>query len=197
MPDTKLTIYYTPLRDDVSRRFGKRLTTATDFINLSQAIQDSKAGYVSPSTLKRFWGYVSDSYSGRRQTTLDVLAVYLGYDSYSHYCSSIEKGEEEISGYNTSMSLDVGTLPPGSRLSVSWHPDRSIIMTYHGEFNFTIDEVKNSRLRKGCHVRAMTIIKGEPLILTILPDNADGLSLTYIAGKKNGVEWRLDAAVDS
>lgn len=75
MPDTKLTIYYKPLRDDVSRKYGKRLTTATDFINLSQAIQNSKAGYVSPSTLKRFWGYVSDSYSGRRQTTLDVLAV--------------------------------------------------------------------------------------------------------------------------
>lgn len=184
MADSKLLLYSKFLRDDVSRKYGKRLETSTDFANLSQSVRESKAGYVSQSTLKRFWGYVRDTYSARRTTTLDILAAYIGYDSFSHYCLSIEKGEEDISGYNTSMSLDVQTLSAGTRLSIRWHPDRNIVMTYQGDLTFVVDEVKNSRLKKGSRVRVMTIVKGEPLILSVLAADSSVEPMTYISGKK-------------
>lgn len=191
MADSKLLLYSKFLRDDVSRKYGKRLETSTDFANLSQSVRESKAGYVSQSTLKRFWGYVRDTYSARRTTTLDILAAYIGYDSFSHYCLSIEKGEEDISGYNTSMSLDVQTLSAGTILSIRWHPDRNIVMTYQGDLTFVVDEVKNSRLKKGSRVRVMTIVKGEPLILSVLAADSSVEPMTYISGKKNGVEWEI------
>lgn len=190
MPDTKLNIYSTFLRDDVSRKYGGRLVTSTDFANLSQAIRDSKAGYVSPSTLKRFWGYVRDNYTGRRVATLDVLAAYLGHDSFSDYCSSIEQGDADFSGYNTAMSLDVQSLEPGSSLCITWHPDRRIRLTYLGDLTFTVDEVINSRLAVGSRVRTLTIIKGQPLILSVLPTDGLARQMIYIAGKTNGVEFR-------
>lgn len=191
MPDPKLKIYSDFLRDDVSRKYGGRLVTSTDFQNLSQAIRVSKAGYVSPSTLKRFWGYVRDNYSRRRVATLDVLAAYIGYDSFDDYCTSIERSHIGISGFNTAMSLDVQTLAPGTRLSIAWHPDRVIRLTYIGELTFTVDEVTNSRLAVGTKVRALTIIKGQPLILTVLPDSGTSEGKIYIVGKTNGVEFTI------
>lgn len=103
-------MYYTTLRDDVGKRFGKRLETATDFVRLSQDIADKRAGYLSVSTLKRFWGYINDSYSSRRSSTLDILARYVGKKNFVEYVDWLKKGDSITSDFNTALSLDVSTL---------------------------------------------------------------------------------------
>lgn len=193
MADTRLNFFLSSLRNDVNRQFGKRLETATDYIRLSEAIAESKAGYISPSTLKRFWGYVRDGYSTRRTTTLDILARYIGYGGFNIYCNSIKHLDSAISDYNSALSLDVQTLRPGSRLRVSWHPDRNLSMTYLGELTFSVDKSVNSKLTTGIKVKCLTLVKGQPLILNVIPSDGSTLSQTYIAGKKHGIDWEIES----
>lgn len=191
MSDTRLNFLLSSLRNDVNRRFAKRLQTASDYIRLSEAISESKAGYISPSTLKRFWGYIRDGYSTRRITTLDILARYIDYSGFSAYCESLSRSDNEISDYNSALSLDVQTLHSGCKLRVSWHPDRIVSMTYLGELTFSIDESINSKLTPGIKVKCLTLVKGQPLILNILPSDEGSPSQTYIAGKKHGIDWKI------
>lgn len=191
MSDNRLNFFLTSLRNNVNRRFGQRLETSTDYVRLSEAITESKAGYISPSTLKRFWGYVHDNYSSKRTTTLDTLARYIGYNGFAHYCQSIELSDNILSDYNSSLSLDVQTLRPGCRLCVSWHPDRQLAMTYLGQLTFSIDESANSKLTPGIKVKCLTLVKGQPLILNVLHPGESTSPLTYIAGKKHGIDWKI------
>lgn len=52
--------------------------------SLSQQIFFKTEEMVSPSTLKRLWGYI-DSASSPRSYTLDVLARFLGYRDYEAF----------------------------------------------------------------------------------------------------------------
>lgn len=177
------------LLDDVARRFGRRLETTTDFVRLAEAVAASKAGYVSPSTLKRYWGYVRDSYSTKRISTLDILARYIGFASFSHYASTIEQSENSDSDFNSSLSLDVQTLSPETEIEISWHPDRMILARYLGKLSFRVIESRNSRLKPGDHIKCMTLVKGHPLIMTV--SSLGKKEVVYIAGKQYGIEWRL------
>lgn len=177
------------LLDDVARRFGRRLETTTDFVRLAEAVAASKAGYVSPSTLKRYWGYVRDSYSTKRISTLDILARYIGFASFSHYASTIEQSENSDSDFNSSLSLDVQTLSPETEIEISWHPDRMILARYLGKLSFRVIESRNSRLKPGDHIKCMTLVKGHPLIMTV--SSPGKKEVVYIAGKQYGIEWRL------
>lgn len=185
-------MYYSALRSDVGRRYGHRLQTSTDFVHLSEDIAASKAGYISSSTLKRFWGYVNDNYSSKRQSTLDTLARYVGHDSYGAYIDSLTASTTSTSDFNSALSLDVSTLTPGRQLTISWFPDRQLWLTYLGNLTFRIDRSENSKLTANTKIRCLTLVKGQPLIVNIVNINAsDSQPLTYMAGKVNGINWSV------
>lgn len=50
------------------------IRTSRDFELLSEAVADAGAGYLSPSTLKRVWGYVRGSQT-RHAATLDIRKI--------------------------------------------------------------------------------------------------------------------------
>lgn len=191
MFDSKLENTIASLRRDVGRRFGKRLETTTDFTRLSTEIVISKAGYISASTLKRYWGYVKHPYVSKRISTLDILARYIGYGNFNHYAASIDNLEATDSDYNSSLSLDVQTLRPGTKLCISWHPDRDLIAIYQGKLIFLITECRNSRLAPGMLIKCMTLVKGHPLILNVINAESPEESIIYIAGKKHGIDWKI------
>ena len=68
----------------VEEHYGKRLTTTTDFEEFSVILQLRHDISVSPSTLKRLYGYVSDSHKPR-MLTLDSLSAYIGHKDYSSF----------------------------------------------------------------------------------------------------------------
>ena len=63
---------------------GQHYDSPKDFDKLSQQIFFKTEEMVSPSTLKRLWGYI-DSASSPRSYTLDVLARFLGYRDYEAF----------------------------------------------------------------------------------------------------------------
>lgn len=73
------------LRQKIEEKVGRQMYTPKDFEHLSTCIFNELHESVSPSTLKRMWGYVSTS-SMPRESTLDILSQFLGYDDWQAYC---------------------------------------------------------------------------------------------------------------
>lgn len=69
------------LKSLVEQEYGKILATTTDFEEFSFFLEKHTGGKVSPSTLKRLYGYVSDNHKPR-MVTLDILAQYIGHKNY-------------------------------------------------------------------------------------------------------------------
>ena len=74
----------TQLRRKVEETFGQEIKTPKDFENLSLAVSDSTKNYISATTLKRMWGYLTEPVTPRK-TTLDVLAQYVGYKDWDSF----------------------------------------------------------------------------------------------------------------
>ena len=65
------------LRQVVERKFGSQPASTAAFVRLSGEMGDA----VSPSTLKRLWGYVGMQVSPRK-ATLDAMAEYVGFRDF-------------------------------------------------------------------------------------------------------------------
>ena len=72
------------LKTLVEQQYGKVLGTTTDFEEFSLYAGRKTGTRVSPSTLKRIWGYVSDKHKPRT-FTLDVLAQCIGHNNFAAF----------------------------------------------------------------------------------------------------------------
>lgn len=175
------------LRVAVEKRFGAPLQTSRDYYTLSDEISESKTGSLSASTLKRLWGYVHDSH-GKHRSTLDILARYAGYEGgFRDFCSHCDASS---SGFEMERVLDVFALPAGANVSVTWEPQRSLLLRYIGRCVFTVAEAANTKIPAGTKVRCARLIDSEPLLLDIL-DKSDSPVSLYHAGKINGIHWEI------
>ena len=62
------------LKYEVERTTGRQLRVSRDFEELSHLLLSRTRERLSPTTLKRFWGYLSNEKVDTRPHTLDVLA---------------------------------------------------------------------------------------------------------------------------
>ncbi len=81
------------LRKAIERTIGKTLETNKDFESLSNSIYEKTHVSISTTTLKRIWGYLSESVTPRRYT-LDQLARFLDYDDFDAFCASLETDKD-------------------------------------------------------------------------------------------------------
>ena len=90
------TDHFSLLRERVESVFGRSAGTTMAFIALSKDIAGRTGESLSPSTLKRFWGYVP-SKTKLSVSSLDILARYAGFSSFTAFCSgdaSLYQGPE-------------------------------------------------------------------------------------------------------
>ena len=73
------------LKDAVVGTFGRTLDAPTDFDALSSEIQNKTGETISPSTLKRLYGYIKPA-TAPRPSTLSTLARYAGFSGWSDFC---------------------------------------------------------------------------------------------------------------
>ena len=82
------------LKQEVERTIGRQLTEARDFEQLSHLLFTHTRERLSPTTLKRFWGYLKNEKVQTRPHTLDVLARFVGYKNYEDFCVKAERLDE-------------------------------------------------------------------------------------------------------
>lgn len=73
------------LKQAIEKKAGRTMRSPVDFDRLSYLIHENIREQISPSTLKRLWGYVSSSHMPR-YSSLSTLARYIGYPDWDAFC---------------------------------------------------------------------------------------------------------------
>ena len=98
------------LKKEVERVVGHQLKEARDFEELSLQLLKGTRERLSPTTLKRLWGYLKHEEVQTRQHTLDVLARFVGYKCYDDFCGNVTMAEEVQSGVTVAERVAAGEL---------------------------------------------------------------------------------------
>jgi hypothetical protein len=79
------------LQDAVERAYGKRVVNRPDCEELSITIFKKSKLLISYNTLRRFFGLAGQKNNSTvSKATLDVLAIYCGFQSYFDFCTQLE-----------------------------------------------------------------------------------------------------------
>ena len=174
---------YSFLRQAVETKWGRRLSTSADFTALSEAMDES----VSPSTLKRFWGYVGDR-PEPRTSTLDSLSRYAGHLNFKAFRNHLVSSGALPSNYFQTEVVEASSLSRGDRILIGWRPDREVSLEYDGDGIFKVLASVNSMLREGDRFEASSIMKGYPMALSGI--FRDGTKTDpYVAGLDGGIAY--------
>ena len=169
------------LRLDIETSIHRKVRTPFDFEFLSEAIWDRLHEHISPTTLKRLWGYI-DGAASPRWTTLSLLSQFLGFNDWEHYITQLAVREGIESETFRSKGILAEQLQKNDEIEVTWLPNRCCRFRYDGEHNFTVIASKNAKLHVGDTFSAAAFFIGQPMYLDNLQDGT-----SYVAGKRNGI----------
>lgn len=174
------------LMQEVENVIGHRLIDAGDFEQLSHLLLSRTRERLSPTTLKRLWGYLSNEKVATRRHTLNVLSRFVGYRSYEDFCNHISNAKEVQSGFRAEERITTEKMRQGQKVIITWRPDRRILIRHLGGSRFEIIEALNTKLCVGDTFRCHLMIQHEPLYLDDLVHQ--GLpAAVYVAGQRDGV----------
>lgn len=169
----------------VEQKYGKSLRTTTDFDEFSLHLKRRTGEIISTSTLKRLWGYVADVHKPRI-LTLDLLARYAGFDSFTGYCSFLKMNSVCNSSFFTTKQLQAQDLEIGDEVEIGWAPNRYLRLLYQGDAWFEVLESKQSKLCKGDRFETVCFLLGQPLSLAYVL-RGDEKTAPFIAGRNGGL----------
>lgn len=169
----------------VEQKYAGSLCTTTDFEMLSVHLKLECGLLLSPSTLKRLWGYVNDIHKPR-VNTLDALSRYLCHKNFKEFCSWLKSSSVYNSSFFTAQQIVSKELKMGSVVEIGWSPNRYLRLSYKGDAWFEVLEAKQSKLKEGDCFEATSFLMGQPLSLPYIL--RDGIrTLPFIAGRNGGL----------
>ena len=179
------------LRMDIEREVKRKIRTPYDFEFLAGVIWERLHENLSPTTLKRLWGYI-DGADTTRRTTLCLLAQFLGFADWEAYQASLAMRTDIESEDFEGEGVHINDLQKGDRVEVTWLPNRRCAFRYEGDAHFTVVEAENAKLQVGDTFDAACFIIGKPMYLDNLKsqmsnDKLQMTNVSYVAGSKNGL----------
>ena len=174
------------LKREVERVLGHEVKNARDFEQLSDLLLSHTRERLSPTTLKRLWGYLKNENVQTRPHTYDVLARFVGYRNYEDFSAHAEGMDEVQSGVKAEQKITTEWLRRGQRLIITWRPNRKIVVRHQGNSLFEIMEAKNTKLSVGDTFRCHLMIQHEPLYLDEVVHQGQP-AVVYVAGQRDGV----------
>ena len=166
-------------------KLGRTLESPSDFEYLSEQIQKATGEYLSPTTLKRLFGYIPQDGTPRKGT-LSIVARYAGYAGWQDYTSKQQVESDFVAGER----VDSRDLSVGAKVRLAWMPDRECVVEHLGDSAFLVLSSANAKLRIGDRFRASHFIVGQPLtatdVVTVRARDNEELNV-YVAGAKSGL----------
>ena len=174
------------LRLDVEQRAGLRPSSPADFETLILKIWEVLHENIALSTLERLWGYV-DGAENTRQSTLDLLARFVGHQDWREYLEQLTKKEHGSSHSFIGEGLHTQDLQPNQRIEVTWLPNRRCVFRYLGDMRFVVEESIHSKLQVGSTFLTTFFLKGQPLYMDQLTQSGQS-PVSYVAGNNGGIQ---------
>lgn len=161
--------------------------TSGQFEIISNIVSRRTGVLLSPTTLKRLWGYLDEQVTPRR-STLDVLARFCGWRDFDDFAAG--NIPEIESGNIGSDSIRAGeNISRGERVRLFWPPSRMCLIEYIGDIDWKVVEAEATRLRSGDTFRCALIVSGEPLYLDNLIHEGSRPGV-YVCGRKSGITFK-------
>lgn len=181
---------YKLLCELIEHTAGCKMKTPKDYDFLSQSIYDRTKCLISVSTLKRFFGYLSQKGS-QSHSTLDVLSRYVGYRDWNAFEQQLEGNNSVDSCTLLCHKMYSAEIPCGRDVRVVWNPNRECIFRYLGNECFVVLSSVNSKLVADATFKCHLFIDDEPLFLTELVMPGETKPVDYVCGRNNGIRFFL------
>lgn len=177
------------LKEEIKRMTGKQMNSSGELEWLGERIFERTRETLSPTTLKRFFGYLKENVMPRT-VTLDILSKFAGYRSYADFCERTGENEPQsnLVIYGRLSSEEIKT---GQKIRLTWLPDRICVAEHKGNGNFEVTEAVNTKLNKGDIFTCHLFISHEPLYIDNLVHNGSRKPIGYVAGKKDGIMFEI------
>lgn len=154
----KSSIEIERLKKDLESKCGISVRTPADFNYLSGLVTGKTGDILSPTTLKRLWGYINGS-DTIRHSTLNILAKYLDFKHWEDYL------EHQINDNQSLIYLRTYDLKKGESLQLRWEPNRMIKVKHLNKYSFEVEEQENTVLQKGDVFSCCFFVLHEPLYI--------------------------------
>ena len=171
------------LRKRIEDNLKRKMKTPADFIFLSGAIWERTHETMSPTTLKRLWGYI-DGADTTRNCTLNILSKFLGFNEWDGFLANISQNSG--SDFVKSQHVKSENLSVGDHVMVSWEPNRRCTFRYLGNYKFIVEKAENSKLKVGNTFSCSLFILGEPLYINDLVQG-NNPPVAFVVGNKDGL----------
>ena len=173
------------LRQDIENALKRRIKTPYDFEFLAGVIWERLHENISPTTLKRLWGYI-DGADTTRRSTLCLLSCFLGYADWESYLAALSSRTDIESATFAGEGLNIDDLQPGDCVEVTWLPNRRCVFRYEGDAHFVVTEAENAKLLVGDRFETACFLIGKPMYIDRLIRGIEP-PVSYVAGSKNGL----------
>ena len=173
------------LRQDIEKELKRRVKTPYDFEFLAGVVWERLHENISPTTLKRLWGYI-DGADTTRRSTLCLLSRFLGYADWEAYMAALATRTDVESNIFAGEGITIDDLQAGDSVEVTWLPNRRCVFRYEGDANFLVTEAQNAKLHVGDRFETAAFIIGKPMYIDRLVRGSEPPT-AYVAGSKNGL----------
>ncbi len=174
------------LRLDIEKNVQRKIRTPYDFEYLTGVVWERLHENISPTTLKRLWGYIEGADTTRR-TTLCLLAKFLGYADWEEYLQVLtERDGTESAGF-VGEGIRCDDLSEGDKIEVTWLPNRRCTFQYEGNSTFVVLASEHSKLQAGDRFKAACFLIGQPMYLDNLVRGEEPAT-SYVARSKHGIQ---------
>ena len=168
----------------LGRKAGCDVTSPMGAEFLRNDIESITGEHVGLNTIKRIVG-ILDYEGAHRPVIMNIIAKYLGYDSWSMLESVLK---DKISGFSDDSSIvEIASLADGQLIELEWNPDRKVVLRHDHGKSLTVMSSRNSKLLAGDILTLSQIAPGFPLYASeVVRDN---ISLgNYTAAAEEGIK---------
>lgn len=173
------------LKEQIERMIGQPVKTPKDFTLLTEKIFGRIHMQISPTTLKRLWGYLNEPVAPR-PSTLNYLAQFLGYSNLASFCESMQCPLDPQSHLVIGRMVAAEQIPLRAHIRLTWAPERVCEIVHEGNGRFSVLRSQKTKLQAGDTFECKLFIEQEPLYLYNLTHLGQEIP-AYVAGKKDGI----------
>lgn len=150
---------------------------------------ESKTGeHVGVNTIKRLLGFIDDEREPRI-TTLNIIALYLGYEDWN--ALKLLDNKKGNSGFDeTQTEIHAAQLELGTMIEITYLPNRKLVVKYLGDSSFVVVESINGKLCVGDLLALDYIVCDYPLLVSEVMREGKSLG-SFTAGKQQGIKFNI------
>ena len=178
------------LIEAVEFKFGKKIKVTDDFEKLATDIKTKCEECLSPLTLKKLWGFLTNMEKPKPHT-LDTLSLFLGFQDWDGFKSALHGESDGETNYESGKLVAKSDLEKGNKLQFRWKPDHICVVRYDGDNLFTVMSSSNNEiLNVGDTFQCTGCENGKPLIKANVHHNEQLLESLEI-GDTDGIRFML------